>query len=299
MTYTDPCSRHRHGRRSCGQAAPGGKRYRHRARRLHDRSPCSHCAPWAECPVKRQMNFGWLTGFMTPTAREHVLEHSGQVDSAIGEPPPSSWPDLIWPPRMLTADADDLGHSRNCSLAVRSLPAQVYPTIMADPGRQNPAKVREFVPVACPIRRSTPGICGHSRLARHPARKAESLPELALTSLFAGRLARSQWPISGSGDPCVSHVRWDHRSGSSGVQFAHDCGSSTAFTPVCSSTGPSPSVRARQLLGKRTETGAAKTYAAVPRGRGPREIRRSARAGRAFGPRRRHRRHATWISSAR
>ena len=187
---------------------------------------------------------------MTPTAREHVLEHSGQVDSAIGEPPPSSWPDLIWPPRMLTADADDLGHSRNCSLAVRSLPAQVYPTIMADPGRQNPAKVREFVPVACPIRRSTPGICGHSRLARHPARKAESLPELALTSLFAGRLARSQWPISGSGDPCVSHVRWDHRSGSSGVQFAHDCGSSTAFTPVCSSTGPSPSVRARQLLGE-------------------------------------------------
>ena len=61
------------------------------------------------------MNFGWLTGYMTPTAREGVLEHSGQVDSAIGEPPLSSRPDLLWPPRCLTADADDPGHSRNCS----------------------------------------------------------------------------------------------------------------------------------------------------------------------------------------
>ena len=119
------------------------------------------------------MNFGWLTGFMTPAAREHVPEHSGQADSARGQPPPSSWPDLIWPPRMLTADADDLGHSSNWSRSATCLHRSIRPPWPILDG-QDPARVRGFVPVACPIRRSTPGTCGHSRLARHPARKAKA-----------------------------------------------------------------------------------------------------------------------------
>ncbi len=43
-------------------------------------------------PVKRQMNFKWLTGYIKPTDRKRVPEHAWQVHSAITEPYMRSWP---------------------------------------------------------------------------------------------------------------------------------------------------------------------------------------------------------------
>jgi hypothetical protein len=183
---------------------------------------------------------------MTPAAREHVPEHSGQAGSARGEPPPSSWPDLIWPPRMLTADADDLGHSSNWSRSATCLRRSIRPPWPILDG-QDPARVRGFVPVACPIRRSTPGTCGHSRLARHPARKAKACRSWRLHRGSPGGLPGHRGSQR-AGTPAAVMSGGIHRSGSSGVQFAHWCGSSTACRPARPSTGPSPSARARQWL---------------------------------------------------
>jgi hypothetical protein len=46
-------------------------------------------------PVKRQMNFRWLTGYIKPTARKRVPDHAWQVHSGITEPYMRSWPELI------------------------------------------------------------------------------------------------------------------------------------------------------------------------------------------------------------
>ena len=196
------------------------------------------------------MNFGWLTGFMTPTAREHVLEHSGQADSARERSPSGFLARFDLTARMLTADADDPGRSRNCSRSAACLRRSIrQPWPVLD--GQNPAKAGSSVPVVSPDQAVNPG--NLRSLPASLASRPESGKSAGAGAFIAVRPAACQVTVAGlreRGPLRRSCPAGSVRSGSSGVQFAHDCGSSTGFTPVCPSREPSPSVRARQLLRK-------------------------------------------------
>jgi len=60
-------------------------------------------------PIKGRMNFGWLTGYLTPNAASHVPEHA-----RTGRPGDNATlyqfrPDLILLPQMSAPDVDHLG----------------------------------------------------------------------------------------------------------------------------------------------------------------------------------------------